>query len=143
MKLLVDACAGRRLARALETGHEVVFAGDWERDPGDDEIFALARVEHRVIITRDKDFGTIAVRDRQKVRSVKGSILDIDSAQADICETRIFQQNHYQELTPNRITAAAIGVECIRQGSTGQQPPSAPCASSWRRSNRNDNHENS
>jgi len=65
MKLLVDACAGRRLARDLQTDHEVVFAGDWERDPGDDEILALARAEHRVIITRDKDFGTISVRDRQ------------------------------------------------------------------------------
>lgn len=65
MKLLVDACAGRRLAGFLgRAGHDVVFVGDWGKDPGDDEILAIARVEQRVIITRDKDFGTLAVRDK-------------------------------------------------------------------------------
>jgi predicted nuclease of predicted toxin-antitoxin system len=66
MKLLVDSCAGRRLARSLQAaGHDVVFAGDWEQDPGDDEILAFAQRGSRVIITRDKDFGTMAVRDRR------------------------------------------------------------------------------
>jgi len=66
MKLLVDACVGRRLAaQLLQAGHDVVFVGNWPEDPGDDEILAMACAEHRVIITRDKDFGTLAVRDKQ------------------------------------------------------------------------------
>lgn len=65
MKLLVDACAGRRLvAHLLRAGHDVVFVGDWHKDPGDDEILGIAHAEQRVIITRDKDFGTLAVRDK-------------------------------------------------------------------------------
>src|SRR6266704_2359765 len=65
MKLLVDACAGRKLALQLrQTGHDVVFVGEWDKDPGDDEILTIARTEQRVIITRDKDFGALAVRDK-------------------------------------------------------------------------------
>lgn len=45
-------------------GHDVVFVGEWPEDPGDGEILAIARAEARVIITRDKDFGTLAVRDK-------------------------------------------------------------------------------
>jgi predicted nuclease of predicted toxin-antitoxin system len=65
MKLLVDACSGQKVASGLRhAGHDVVFAGDWDKDPGDDEILALAQAEQRVVITRDKDFGTMAVRDK-------------------------------------------------------------------------------
>src|SRR5438309_198345 len=66
MKLLVDACAGRRLASALrQAGHNVVFVGDWPKNAEDDEVLAVGLAEQRVVITRDKDFGTLAVRDRQ------------------------------------------------------------------------------
>lgn len=66
MKLLVDACAGVRLANALRTvGHDVDFVGDWERDPGDDEILRIAHEQERIVITRDKDFGTLAVLQQQ------------------------------------------------------------------------------
>ena len=66
MKLLVDTCAGRRLAQALHTAEpDVVFVGDRTEDPGDDEMISQAAAEQRVIITRDKDFGALAVRDRQ------------------------------------------------------------------------------
>jgi predicted nuclease of predicted toxin-antitoxin system len=66
VKVLVDACAGGRLAQALRAaGHDVAFVGDWDKDPGDEEILALAHAEQRVVVTRDKDFGTLAVRDRQ------------------------------------------------------------------------------
>ena len=62
MKLLVDACAGLRLARALRsTDHAVKFVGDWDQDPGDEEILKIAREQQRVVVTRDKDFGTLAV----------------------------------------------------------------------------------
>jgi predicted nuclease of predicted toxin-antitoxin system len=46
------------LARA---GHDVVWTGDWEKDPGDDEILAIAHTESRVLVTLDKDFGELAV----------------------------------------------------------------------------------
>jgi len=65
MRLLADACAGQKLARQLSgAGHDIVFVGDWDRDPGDEEILALAQAECRAVVTRDKDFGTLAVRDK-------------------------------------------------------------------------------
>jgi len=48
----------------LRAGHDVVFVRDWHEDPGDDEILTIVRARQRVIITRDKDFGTLAVRDK-------------------------------------------------------------------------------
>ena len=55
MKLLVDACAGQRLANRLrQAGHDVDFAGDWPRNAEDDEILEAARGQQRIVITRDK-----------------------------------------------------------------------------------------
>ena len=42
-------------------GHDVVWAGDWPKDPGDEEILAHARSEGRVLVTLDKDFCELAV----------------------------------------------------------------------------------
>ena len=47
---------------ALEAcGHDVVWSGDWDQDPGDQEILALARREGRILVTLDKDFGELAL----------------------------------------------------------------------------------
>jgi predicted nuclease of predicted toxin-antitoxin system len=62
MKLLLDTCISGAAAEPLRsTGHDVVWAGEWPRDPGDDEILARAHAEHRVLVTLDKDFGELAV----------------------------------------------------------------------------------
>jgi predicted nuclease of predicted toxin-antitoxin system len=42
-------------------GHDVIWSGDWPTDPGDIEILAFASQEKRILITLDKDFGTLAV----------------------------------------------------------------------------------
>jgi predicted nuclease of predicted toxin-antitoxin system len=42
-------------------GHDVVWAGDWPKDPGDEEILARARSEGRILVTLDKDFGELVV----------------------------------------------------------------------------------
>jgi predicted nuclease of predicted toxin-antitoxin system len=65
MKVLVDACAGLRLARALRNaGHDAAFAGDWEPPPDDSAILAVAVRDARCVITRDKDFGALVFRDQ-------------------------------------------------------------------------------
>ena len=57
MKLLLDTCVwGGAVAPLKAAGHDVVWAGDWPTDPGDDEILALAHREGRILITLDKDF---------------------------------------------------------------------------------------
>jgi len=62
MKVLLDACVwGKALSPVRAAGHDVVWAGDWAEDPGDEEILARARAERRVLVTLDKDFGELAV----------------------------------------------------------------------------------
>ena len=62
MKVLLDSCIwpGARERIAAE-GHEVEWVGDWNRDPGDDEILSRAFENQQVVVTLDKDFGELAV----------------------------------------------------------------------------------
>jgi len=62
MKLLLDACVWGGARQELKAaGHDVVWAGEWPTDPGDEEILARAHREGRVLVTLDKDFGELAV----------------------------------------------------------------------------------
>jgi predicted nuclease of predicted toxin-antitoxin system len=62
VKLLLDSCTwGGALAPLAAAGHDVVWAGNWPADPGDDEILARAHAEGRILVTLDKDFGELAI----------------------------------------------------------------------------------
>ena len=62
MKVLLDTCVWGGVLQALEAaGHDVVWAGTWNKDPGDEEILSLALREGRVLVTLDKDFGELAI----------------------------------------------------------------------------------
>ena len=62
MKVLLDSCAAALAAETLRAaGHDVVWAGDWPKDPGDNEILHRAAVESRVLVTIDKDFGELVI----------------------------------------------------------------------------------
>ena len=62
MKLLLDTCISPRTRDQLAaSGHDVVWVGDREEDPGDEAIIEEARRSVRILITLDKDFGELAV----------------------------------------------------------------------------------
>ena len=62
MKVLLDTCVWGGVKKLLvHAGHDVVWTGDWEKDPGDNEILGIAYNENRVLITLDKDFGELAI----------------------------------------------------------------------------------
>ena len=62
MKILLDTCVwGGVVLELRAAGHDVVWAGDWQEDPGDDEILERAHGEGRVLVTLDKDFGELAI----------------------------------------------------------------------------------
>ena len=62
MKVLVDTCVwGGVRADLIAAGYDAVWTGDWSEDPGDEEILATAYREGRILITRDKDFGELAI----------------------------------------------------------------------------------
>ena len=62
MKLLLDSCVWGGVLQSLrEAGHNVVWCGEWDRDPGDAEILAHVYREERILVTLDKDFGELAL----------------------------------------------------------------------------------
>lgn len=62
MKVLLDTCVAGNAADAVrQAGHDVIWSGNWPRDPGDDEILRRAADESRVLITIDKDFGELVI----------------------------------------------------------------------------------
>jgi predicted nuclease of predicted toxin-antitoxin system len=66
MKLLLDSCVWGKAAQALrDAGHDVLCAADWPSDPGDQRILEAAVEGDRVVVTLDKDFGTLAFLKRQ------------------------------------------------------------------------------
>ncbi len=66
MKLLLDTCVWGGAVKILEaSGHNVVWAGQWSEDPGDEEILAIAHNEDRILVTLDKDFGEMAIVQRK------------------------------------------------------------------------------
>ena len=63
MKLLLDTCVwGGAKAELQVSGHDAIWTGDLDQDPGDEEILAQAHREQRILITLDKDFGELAIR---------------------------------------------------------------------------------
>ncbi len=67
MKILLDTCVWGGARTNLEVaGHDVIWAGNWPEDPGDEEILARAHKEGRILVTLDKDFGEIAVVHKTK-----------------------------------------------------------------------------
>ena len=62
MKVLLDTCVSPKAKTELESaGHDVIWAGDWSVDPGDEVILRRAWEDKRVLVTLDKDFGELGV----------------------------------------------------------------------------------
>ena len=62
MKLLLDNCVWSEAAKELRAaGHEVDWVGNWDSDPGDEEILNRAHSMGCALVTLDKDFGELAV----------------------------------------------------------------------------------
>lgn len=62
MKVLLDTCVwGGAVADLRRDGHDVVWVGEWSKDPGDEEILEIARKAGQILVTLDKDFGELAI----------------------------------------------------------------------------------
>ncbi len=62
MKLFLDTCVWGGVQSVLRrAGHDVIWSGEWDTDPGDTEIMTIAYREQRVLITLGKDFGELAI----------------------------------------------------------------------------------
>ena len=77
---------GGRARKELEAaGHDVLWAGEWIEDPGDEEILARARSEKRILVTLDKDFGELAVGHRMPHSGILRLVNLSARQQATVC----------------------------------------------------------
>ncbi len=67
MLILADENCDRTIVIALrEAGHDVMSVTDAAPGLSDDGVFALAKSEHRILITHDHDFGMLAERAQER-----------------------------------------------------------------------------
>jgi len=71
VRFLLDECADFPLADFLgELGHDVTtLMQDYTRAIEDVDVLAIARLEGRIVITNDLDFGDLVVRYRCPIRA--------------------------------------------------------------------------
>jgi predicted nuclease of predicted toxin-antitoxin system len=113
MKLLLDTCVWGGAKQALEAlGHDVVWAGDWAVDPGDEQILATASQEGRILVTLDKDFGELAILHNAPHHGIL-RIVDFPARQqAVVCQDVLTR--HGAELESGAIITAEPGRLRIR-----------------------------
>lgn len=113
MKLLLDTCIAATAKAELQTaGHDVVWIGDRQPDPGDDAILGEAHRDERILITLDKDFGEMAI-----VRGAPhhGIVRLVDIASAHQASTVVLiLAKHSAELLAGAIVTAEPGRLRIR-----------------------------
>ena len=85
MRFLVDECFPAQLVRALEQrGHTAVWATDVCRSERDGNILTFATDDGRIVVTEDRDFGTLAIRDGQAAVGIV--IANADQFPGDVVE---------------------------------------------------------
>ena len=71
MQFLVDECTGPRVAAWLrEKGHNVFSVYEQARGLSDEEIIAKAFKENYILLTNDKDFGELVIRQQKQHKGV-------------------------------------------------------------------------
>lgn len=71
MKFLADECFDARLAQFIQmSGHDVLFQSDIAAGVDDEDVLAQANADKRILLTEDKDFGDLVVRQRRAAHGV-------------------------------------------------------------------------
>jgi predicted nuclease of predicted toxin-antitoxin system len=113
VKILLDTCVWGGARKILEAaGHDAVWAGAWDIDPGDDEILAIAWREGRVLVTLNKDFGELGIVHDQPHAGIVRLVSWSAHQQASICLSVL---NRYgSELQAGAIVTVEPGLVRVR-----------------------------
>lgn len=111
MNLLADENIPASIVRALlDDGHDVVWIRNEAPGIPDIEVLHLAHRKNRIILTFDKDFGELAVRDRVApcrgiilVRVFQKTPLDLAGYLRDIIRSRQDWDGHFSGIEDERI----------------------------------------
>ena len=119
MRLLLDTCVWGKARQELESAaHDVIWAGDWPHDPGDDEILARAHQENRILVTPDKDFGELVIVRGRPHYGILRLVNTATRQQSTVC-THVFAE-HGDMLRAGEIVTAESGRLRIRPADSGQ-----------------------
>lgn len=89
-RLLADEGVERAVVQALRAGgYDVAWVVEIARGAEDEQVIALAAQEQRVLITNDKDFGNLAVRQGYPVSGVV--LLRLPQSTAEQKAARVLQ----------------------------------------------------
>lgn len=120
MRLLLDTCGWGGTREQMETlGHDVIWAGDWPEDPGDEEILARAHRDGRILVPLDKDFGELAIVHGTPHSGIMRLVGVSARQQAPVCQ-RVLTL-HGRELSLGAIVTAEPGRLRIRPAQSDQQ----------------------
>jgi predicted nuclease of predicted toxin-antitoxin system len=122
VKLLLDTCVWGKAADELRAaGHDVVWAGDWTSDPGDDAILAQAYAARRILVTLDKDFGELAVLHNQPQSGILRLVNFSARQQAAACLAVLVA--HGDDLLTGAIVTAEAGRMRVRPAGSDPNLP--------------------
>ena len=117
MKLLLDSCVwGKAKQQLIASGHDAVWAGEWDEDPGDDAILARAYYEERILVTLDKDFGELAFLHNKPHHGIMRIVNYPARRQADVCKEVL--ELHGDEIFAGAIVTIERGRVRIRLAET-------------------------
>lgn len=106
MKFIVDESTGKRAAVFLDKqGYDTVFVGDEFEGISDTEIMNKARTENRIIVTNDKDFGELAVKEKKSSEGIILLRLKIETPNQKIKVLGKILDNHKQRIQGNLLIA--------------------------------------
>jgi len=113
VKVLLDACVwGGAIKQLRDAGHDIVWVGDWDKDPGDDAILAYAHLEERVVATIDKDFGELAVLHGMPHHGILRIVNFSVRRHSDVCLAAL--ESHGTELLAGALVTAEPGRMRVR-----------------------------
>ena len=116
MKVLLDTCVWGGVRKSLrEAGHDVIWAGEWSKDPGDEEILARAHDESRIFVTLDKDFGELAIVRGHEHSGIVRLVALSTTQQAEMCVAVLAKYG--PELEAGAIVTVEAGRVRVRSGS--------------------------
>lgn len=123
MRFLVDECAGPAVASWLRgEGHDVFSVFDEARGSDDATIIRNAWTEDRIIITADKDFGTMVFRERHPHHGVVLLRLVDERAPAKIAALKGLLGTHADRVRDQFVVVTDTQVRFA----TIRKPPSKP-----------------
>ncbi len=114
MKILLDTCVWGGTCKQLElAGYDVIWTGNWHKDPGDQEILSYAYHEKRILVTLDKDFGELTILQGKPHAGIIRLVNIASKQQGNICLQVL--KTYSKELLSGAIITAELGRLRIRK----------------------------